>query len=172
MRNLSSVGFRALASLKLRRLAYRVRTAEVRWAHVWTRCGNRVATSTTVARSHFSSAGFRSPPPAQLTEMVVSVSSHTSLLLLSRLFFVPTDNPGAAAMAISASAAALTAEILDLSATLILTMALNSPPSVKPLMKQSPKTSVNFEFSISGIGLKVILSATGDVSLVTLTVTM
>ena len=75
-------------------------------------------------------------------------------------------------MAISASAAALTAEIFDLSVTLMLTMALNSPPSVKPLMKQSPKTSVNFEFSISGIGLKVILSATGEVSLVTLTVTM
>lgn len=41
-------------------------------------------------------------------------------------------------MAISASAAALTAETLDLSLTFMLTMALNSPPSVKPLIKQSP----------------------------------
>ncbi len=66
------------------------------------------------------------------------MSSHTSLFRLSSALLAPTERPGAAAMAISASAAALTADTFDLSDTFMLTIALNSPPSVKPLMKQSP----------------------------------
>jgi hypothetical protein len=114
-----------------RRDVYFVSTAAVLAEHRATMDGKALATCTTDDSVQGTSGRLISPPPLQLTEMVISVSCRTSRCSLSTASLASTDT-GDGPTARERSIACFTLRSLLLSWTSTEMTALNSPPSRKP----------------------------------------
>src|SRR5579871_1665569 len=128
----SSAAILYFQAWKDRREVYLVKTAEVFAEHLATMDGKALATCTTEDSVQGTSGRLIPPPPLQFTEIVISVSCRTSRCSLSTASLAPTDT-GVGPTASERSIACFTLRSLLLSWTSTEMMALNSPPSRKPI---------------------------------------